>query len=87
MEILNQLKQVSFANRLVDLEVRASDVSIEGDFTGSVTGTWVSIGSSGEGIVSYNNKKYVTKVLGARSVPAGTPVELSYANGVYYSNF
>ena len=28
MEILNQLKQSSFANRLVELEVRASDVSI-----------------------------------------------------------
>lgn len=85
--ILNTLLQTSVANRLVDLEFRASDTTIQGDFVGSVTGKWVKLGGRGEGIVSYNNKQYITKPIGFVSIPAGTEVELSYANGVYYSKF
>jgi hypothetical protein len=85
--ILDTLLQVSTANRIVDLEFRASDTTIQGDFVGSVTGKWVRLGSRGEGIVSYNNKQYPTKPIGFVSIPAGTEVELSYANGIYYSKF
>tara|TARA_Y100001973_G_scaffold100250_1_gene160959 strand:- start:188 stop:445 length:258 start_codon:yes stop_codon:yes gene_type:complete len=85
--MLEILKNISLANRLVDLEFRASDTTIKGDFVGSVTGSWVRLGSRGEGIVSYNNKQYPTKPIGFVSLPAGTEVELSYANGVYYSKF
>ncbi len=85
--ILNTLINVSNANRIVDLEFRASDVTIQGDFVGSVTGKWVRLGNRGEGVVSYNNKQYSTKPIGFVSIPAGTEVELSYANGVYYSKF
>ena len=85
--ILDTLIQVSTANRLVELEFRASDVTIQGDFIGSVTGKWVRLGSRGEGVVSYNTKQYPTKPIGFVSIPAGTEVELSYANGVYYSKF
>ena len=85
--ILNTLMKISTANRIVDLEYRASDVTIQGDFVGSVTGKWVRLGSRGEGVVSYNNKQYPTKPIGFVSIPAGTEVELSYANGVYYSKF
>jgi len=87
MNIQDELKALSDANRLVELEIRASGVSIPGDFAGNVTGSWVGLGESGEGIVTYNNKRYVTKPLGRASIPAGTEVELSFANGVYYSNF
>jgi len=85
--ILDRLLNVSTANRLVDLEFRASDTTIQGDFVGSVTGKWVKLGSRGEGVVSYNNKLYPTKPIGFVSIPAGTEVELSYANGIYYSKF
>ena len=85
--MLSKLIQQSTANRLADLEFRASGITIPGDFTGSVTGFWVRLGSQGEGIVKYNNKEYVTKPLGYGSLPAGAEVELSYANGVYYSKF
>ncbi len=85
--ILNTLINVSNANRVVDLEFRASDVTIQGDFVGSVTGKWVRLGNRGEGVVSYNNKQYPTKPIGFVSIPAGTEVELSYANGIYYSKF
>lgn len=87
MEILGRIKEVSLANRLVDLEVRASEVTIKGDFEGSVTGYWVRLGALGEGVVRYNSKEYVTQPIGFVSAPAGTEVELSYANGVYYSKF
>lgn len=85
--MLARLIQQSVANRLSDLEFRATDVTIVGDFTGSVTAFWVKLGDNGEGVVSYNNKQYVTKPIGFVSAPAGTEVELSYANGVYYSKF
>jgi len=87
MSIQDDLRAISTANRFVDLEFRASDTSIAGDFVGSVTGNWVILGESGEGIVSYNDKQYVTKPIGINSIPAGTEVELSFANGVYYSKF
>ena len=85
--ILNALTQISDTNRLLDLEFRASDVTIKGDFVGSVTGKWVKLGERGEGVVSYNNKRYVTKPIGFVSIPAGTEVEMSFANGIYYSKF
>lgn len=85
--MLFDLQQLSNAERLIDLERRASNTTIQGDFTGSVTGYWVKLGERGEGIVSYNNKSYTTKPLGFVSIPAGTEVELSFANGVYYSKF
>ncbi len=87
MSILTSLTQISSANRIVDLEFRNSDTTIVGDFVGSVTGTWVRLGESGEGIVSYNNKNYVTVPIGFISIPKGTELELSYANGIYYSKF
>ena len=87
MDLLRQVKETSVANRLVELEFRASDVTIKGDFEGSVTGYWVRLGNRGEGVVSYNSKEYITQPIGFVSAPAGTEVELSYANGVYYSKF
>ena len=87
MPMQDNLRAISTANRLVDLEFRASDTSIAGDFVGSVTGSWVLLGESGEGIVAYNDKQYVTKPLGLSSIREGAEVELSFANGVYYSKF
>lgn len=83
----DRLKAISTANRIADLEFRASDTTIEGDFVGSVPGSWVTLGNSGEGVVKYNNKTYITKPIGFISIPKGTDVELSFANGVYYSKF
>ena len=85
--MLQSLIELSQANRFIELERRQKNVLIEGDFEGSVTGYWVKLGKMGEGIVSYNNKRYVTKPIGFISVPAGTEVELSFANGIYYSKY
>ena len=83
----DRLKAISNANRLADLEFRASDTTIEGDFVGSVPGNWLRLGNNGEGVVKYNNKEYITKPIGFISIPEGTNVELSFANGIYYSKF
>lgn len=85
--ILEELKELSIANRVIDLEKRAKKNVIEGDFEGSVTGSWVGIGSNGEGIVKYNDKLYRTDPLGFVSIPQGTKVELTHANGIYYSKY
>ena len=87
MALLDVVYQSSVANRLVDLERRSQGVTIRGDFEGSVTGFWVKLGPDGEGVVSYNSKQYKTQPIGFVSLPAGTEVELSYANGIYYSKF
>lgn len=87
MALLDSLKKISLAHRLTELEFRASDVTIAGDFSGSVTGFWIKLGDRGEGLVKYNNKIYVTKPIGFTSIPKSTEVELSYANGIYYSKF
>lgn len=84
---INALKQQSVANRLATLEKRTKGSVIEGDFEGSVTGKWVSLGDTGAGIVNYQSKNYSTSTIGFTSVPVGTPVELNFANGIYYSKF
>ena len=85
--LLDTLQQLSLANRIDDLQRVYEDQVVEGDFKGSVTGSWVELGSMGQGVVLYNNKKYITRPIGFLSIPAGTEVELSFANGVYYSKF
>ena len=85
--LVDTLKEISLANRIDDLERASEDTVVEGDFKGNVTGSWVKLGEMGEGVVLYNNKKYITKPIGFLSIPAGTEVELSFANGIYYSKF
>lgn len=87
MSLLDDLKQYSDVFRVADLERLASSELIEGDFSGSVTGKWVKLDQTGAGIVEYNSKQYTTKPIGFTSVPAGTAVEMTYANGVYYSKW
>lgn len=85
--MLDALLALSGSNRILELERRQKNIAIEGDFDGSVTGSWVRLGSMGEGIVSYNNKEYATRPIGFISIPKGTEVELSFANGIYYSKY
>lgn len=87
MALLDSLIELSIANRLVELEFRSSDVTIRGDFTGSVTGYWQKLGDNGEGLVEYNSKIYTTSPIGFTSIPKGSEVELSHGNGIYYSKF
>tara|TARA_B100000035_G_scaffold182939_1_gene156206 strand:- start:1311 stop:1574 length:264 start_codon:yes stop_codon:yes gene_type:complete len=87
MDALSIALEVSNADRIIEVERRASDDVILGDFEGSVTGSWVRLDESGAGIVSYKGKEYKTKILGYASIPSGTKVELSYAKGLYYADF
>ena len=87
MSLLSRLTERSNAERVLDLERRDKGNYLEGDFEGNVTGYWVRLDSNGAGIVSYNKKEYVTKPIGFTSLPKGVEVELSHANGVYYSKF
>lgn len=84
---VQELVGISNANRSLDLERLAKGSPVTGDFESSVTGHWVRLGERGEGIVSYNNKEYITKPIGFVSLPAGTEVEMTFASGIYYSKF
>ena len=87
MSLLDSLLQSSKVSRIVQKERLEKGVVIEGDFDGSVTGYWVRLQENGGGVVSYNKKEYITKPIGFTSLPAGSEVELSHANGIYYSKF
>jgi len=87
MDLLNQLIQQSNVNRMLQIEELEKGSVLKGDFEGSVTGHWVRLELNGAGIVSYSDKEYATKPIGFTSLPAGAEVELSHANGIYYSKF
>lgn len=87
MALLDDVKQIQAADRVAEVERRAKNVTVEGDFDGSVSGSWIRLREDGAGVVSYNNKEYVTKPIGFTSLPAGHPVQLSHANGVYFSSW
>jgi hypothetical protein len=87
MALIDDLKEISMAERIADVERRDKGYLVEGDFEGSVTGYWVKLDESGAGIVTFNNKQYVTETIGFVSVPRGTAVELSFADGTYFSKY
>ena len=87
MNIFEKLQQAQNAKRIAELDMREAAAKIPGDFEGSVTGHWVRLDATGGGVVSYNNKEYLTKPIGFASLPKGLEVELSHANGIYYSKF
>ena len=85
---LEELKGLNVANRIADLERRVkASKGPQPDFEGTVTGYWVKIDSNYGGVVEYNGKEYITKALGWTSITPGTPVTLTGANGIYYSNW
>mgnify|MGYP000158392908 CR=1 FL=1 len=87
MSLLSDLQQLSASERIIQLEKLDSDETIPGDFEGSVPASWVKLAEDGTGVVSYNNKQYRTRPLGLTSIPVGANVELTHANGVYYSKY
>lgn len=85
---IEEVASINTANRLVELDRRTRVAKgPEGDFDGTVTGYWVKIDQNGGGVVDYNGKRYVTKPLGWTSIRPGTPVKLTSASGIYYSNW
>lgn len=74
------------AERQVFLE-RPKDVNASGDIEGSVKADWLRLKNTGYGVVRYRDKKYVTIPLGSRSIARGTPVEMTFANGVYFTKW
>lgn len=86
MSVLTDSQNLFEAERQVFLE-RPSNVNEVGDIVGSAKATWVRLNDDGLGVVKYRNKRYKTIPLGARSIPRGTTVELSFAKGVYFSSW
>ena len=87
MDLLKRTLQSNLAARVIELERREEGAAPRGDFEGSVTGYWKKLGERGVGLVEYKGKVYKTRPIGFMSLPKGTEVELTYANGVYYSKF
>jgi hypothetical protein len=87
MNLLSKTLNSAAAERLVELERRLEGSRPSGDFSGSVTGYWIELNNQGVGIVDYQGKRYKTRPVGFISTSKGTEVELTYANGVYYSKF
>lgn len=86
-DLLLRTKKANTAERVTELERREEGSRAPGDFEGSVTGYWHKLDQSGVGKVLYKGKKYSVKPIGFLSLPRGTEVELSHANGIYYAKF
>ena len=84
--VKNTIKNALTA-RVIELERREEGSAPLGDFQGSVTGYWAELDANGVGIVQHKAKNYKTRPIGFASLPKGTEVELTYADGVYYSKF
>ena len=87
IDLLSETMNTASTSRIIELERRAQGSSPLGDFEGSVTGYWVELDQNGVGIVEYKGKRYKTRSIGFISLPKSSEVELTYANGVYYSKF
>ena len=87
MDLLKQTAEASLQARVIELERREEGAKPTGDFTGSVTGYWQKLSPDGVGLVEHKGKTYKTRPIGFMSLPKGTEVELTFANGVYYSKF
>ena len=89
MSLLDELMDTSRRDRIDHLEeyvVKGNQ--LKGDFEGSVTGIWQRFDAeTGGGVVSYKNKEYLTKPIGFTALPAGTPIEMTHTNGIYYTKF
>ena len=83
----SNLSQIQQANRMVELERRASRESIKGTIDGTVTANWVKLGEDGAGRVNYKDREYIVSSVGFASLPKGTKVQMTYANGVYYASY
>ena len=64
MRIIDTLQSLQEVNRMFDLERVQKKEYIEGDFEGSVTGTWIRRNQNGSGVVEYNGKNYITPAFG-----------------------
>lgn len=87
IDIYASMNQEFGARRILELERREKGFYIEGDFEGTVTGTWKKKSEDGTGTVIFNDKEYDAVPLGFTSIPEGLPVEMSYASGIYYAKW
>ena len=87
MSLVDDTIKSSVSERIEELKRRARGARPAGDFEGSVTGYWKELSPRGVGLVEYKGKIYKSRPIGFLSVPRGTEVELTHANGVYYSKF
>lgn len=86
MSVLDTSINLFEAERQVFLE-RPKDANAKGDIESSVKAKWLRLSNTGLGEVEYNQKVYKTIPLGNKSIPRGTVVQLSFAKGVYFSDW
>lgn len=86
-DLIRNAIKTNTAERVTELERREEGARAKGDFEGSVTGYWQRLDQTGVGKVLFKGKIYSVKPIGFLSVPKGTEVELSHANGIYYAKF
>ena len=85
--LLQRLTQTYESNRIATISEQESKPQIQGDFEGSVTGSWKGLDTYGLGKVGFKDKEYKTKPMGFTSITRGQSVQLTFANGVYYSSW
>ncbi len=87
MRLMDEINDLSRAERMASIESRLAGERANVDFSGSVAAYWVEVDSSGLGVCEYNGKKYKAIRQGGTSIFAGSLVTLTYANGVYFADW
>ena len=87
MNLIDVANERAAVERVATIEARLAGTRVNADFEGSVAASWVKIDSNGLGVVEYKGKKYKCIRHGGTSLPAGSLVQLTYSNGVYFADW
>lgn len=85
MKSLDTAKLEFQQRRLEETLRRAEGAGVRGDFDGSVAGSWNRLDDGGAGVATYKGREYPVRTIGFTSIPKGTTVELTYAQGTYFA--
>lgn len=85
MKALETAKSEFQMRRMDESMRRAEGAQIKGDFDGSVAASWRRLDDGGAGIAVYKGREYPVRTIGFTSIPKGTTVELTYADGTYFA--
>lgn len=86
-DLIARTELASATERILEIEDRESRDLIKNDWVGTRRGTWVRLTDQGTGIVTVEGKEYVCVIRAARSIRAGTFVDVFSSEGQYIASW
>ena len=85
--IFEKTLSASATQRILEIEDRDSNDLVKNDWVGTRRGTWVKLNQDGTGTVSVEGRNYTCLVRAARSIRAGTFVDVYSSEGQYIASW